>query len=256
MRDCQSEIAESATLKDTIESLTIELTASQRLIHLAEGILSREERDRASRFRFPELHRRYTISHACLRVLLAGYLRRHPASIGFCFGRSGKPSVAGASVEFNMSHSGEMAAYAFTSNASIGVDLEHVRPLPDMLSIAGRFFGREEAAELMATVDDRRDEAFYRCWTRKESFIKALGDGLSYPLDRFRVSLAPGTPAIISIDGNEDAARQWTLYDLAPAHGYIGSIAIQGVSRQLRMVPSMPAEGFLQAFFMEAEQIL
>ena len=123
---------------------------------------------------------------------------------------------------FNISHSNHAVLYGFTLGRRIGVDIEFVKPIPDIEAIAEKFFSRKERTELMTLPEDLRRDAFYHCWTRKEAVIKASGEGLSMPLDSFRVSLLPGEAArlITSTDN-----RNWTLQDLSPADGYAGTAA-------------------------------
>src|SRR5208282_2181592 len=119
-----------------------------------------------------------------LRVLLGHYLGVAPGGIEFSYGPKGKPRLAApVDVRFNISHSGGLALFAFTLDCEIGVDVEHIRPLRDMQEIASRFFCAEEATELMSLPAHGREQAFYLCWTRKEAYLKAVGEGLSEPID-------------------------------------------------------------------------
>ena len=127
---------------------------------------------------------------------------------------------------------------ALTTGLEIGVDVEQIRPLPDMQSIADRSFRPEEASEIMSLPQPERDHAFYRCWTRKEAYIKAIGDGLSAPLDDFRVTVQPNTPArFVHIEHDASAAQRWTLHDLQVAAGYAAALAYHDQPRSLSMFP-------------------
>jgi 4'-phosphopantetheinyl transferase len=129
-----------------------------------------------------------------------------------------------------LANSGDFAAYAFTSGCEIGVDIEQHRALRDFENIARRFFSPEEAAELLELSPTEITAGFFNCWTRKEAFIKALGGGLSIPLDSFRVTLRPGADArMISPPG-------WTLYAFTPAPDYAGAIAYPGELRSIQAV--------------------
>ena len=200
-----------------------------------ERILAEDEVDRASRFRFPHLRDSFVITHGSLRYLLGQYLDLHPASICFSYGHKGKPSLSPEStLQFNLTHSNGMAAVAFTSGCQIGVDLEHIRPMNDMEQLAGQYFCPEEIEEIMSLPPKDREHAFFLCWTRKEAYIKAIGDGLSCPLDSFRVTVQPNIDArLIHIGGNMTAAAMWTLHNLSLAADYAATVAYRDRQRPL-----------------------
>jgi 4'-phosphopantetheinyl transferase len=195
---------------------------------LDDSALSPAERARAARFVFDVHRRRFSAARAALRRILAAHLGTTPAAIVFTELAHGKPAVAG--LEFNLSHSDELAVIAVTRDAPLGVDVERVRDVPDALAIAEHYFAPGERAALAAAPAAERARAFLRCWTRKEAFIKAIGEGLSHPLQRFEVAL--DAARFIAIDGSEAAAARWSLVALEPAPGYIGALA----------VPATPAE--------------
>ena len=208
-------------------------------------LLSSEEVRRAERFATDGLRAAYESAHGALRALLANYLKCGPRELDFTFGRTGKPQLPGDSgLRFNMSHSGALAAYAFTFDCEIGIDIEEVRDAPVLGTIAEHYFCPEETSQLLAlTGEAERREAFYRCWTRKESYIKAVGDGLSIPLDQFQVSLSSDSPArLVHIGRDAKLASNWTLDHLSPAPGYVGSIAYRGSARHLSLHPPRPAQ--------------
>jgi 4'-phosphopantetheinyl transferase len=150
--------------------------------------LSKAENQRLSRFHFADHRRRYQIGHGALRAILAGYLGCGPADVEFASGPRGKPYLAGPGPHFNLSHSGKLALIGI-ANFELGLDLEKVRRLDSLTEIARKHFSASEFAALDALQGDARELAFYRCWTRKEAYIKAVGEGLSMPLDIFDVSL-------------------------------------------------------------------
>jgi 4'-phosphopantetheinyl transferase len=227
----------------------VELAAGAASVEACLRSLSANERERASRFRFEHLKTAFTLSRGILRVLLGRYLAFEPDRVRFAYGPRGKPRLAfpESPLEFNLAHSGRFAAYAFTVGCELGVDIEEVRPGRDQESIVRRFFSREECEEWLGLDLSQRDEAFFRCWTRKESYIKALGDGLSMPLDSFQVSLRPGSPAAL-VHAAEDptAASKWSLCSLAPAQGYIGSLAVPELARNVRILPRLTADAVLE----------
>jgi 4'-phosphopantetheinyl transferase len=201
--------------------------------------LSPDEKGRAAQFRFEHDRNSFVIARGVLRILLGRYLHISPVSILFKYGSKGKPALAGsAGIDFNVSHSGGLAVFAFTAGCEVGVDVERIRPLPDMQSIADRFFCSEEAAELMSLTANQREHGFYLCWTRKEAYIKASGDGLSASLDSFRVTLRPCQPArFIHLANDTSAAEAWTLHDLRLASNYAAALAYRDTERPIVILP-------------------
>jgi 4'-phosphopantetheinyl transferase len=201
------------------------------------GRLSEAERARAGRFAFDREARRFVVARSALRGLLGGYLGLAPGDLDFTYGAHGKPALAGAhaALGFNLSHSGEVAVVATGWNRALGVDLELRRPLPDLAAVAARSFAPRELAVLAALPEADRPAAFFRCWTRKEAFIKATGQGLAQPLDGFVVSLGPDEPArFLDIDGDPAALGRWTLHDLEPPVGYAGALVVEGAVRAVQ----------------------
>ena len=187
--------------------------------------LSKAENQRLSRFHFADHRRRYQIGHGALRSILAGYLGCGPADVEFASGPRGKPYLAGPGPHFNLSHSGKLALIG-VANFELGLDLEKVRRLDSLTEIARKHFSASEFAALDALQGDARELAFYRCWTRKEAYIKAVGEGLSMPLDIFDVSLDEQPRFLAIRDGKEDAAR-WSLMDVSPAADFVAAAAMR-----------------------------
>ncbi len=166
--------------------------------------LADDERRRAERFIFQNDRAHFVVARGLLRVLLGRYLQHDPQHLRLVYGPHGKPELAsdvgGTGLRFNVSHSHGLALYAITRHREIGVE---------------------------AT-------AFFACWTRKEAYIKARGDGLSLPLDQFAVSLAPGEPAALLYTAwDPQEAARWALHDLAPGPGYRAAVAVTGHDSQL-----------------------
>ena len=220
---------------------------SNAVVSKFELFLTPDERIRAERFRFENLRHSFVLTRGALRVLLGRYLHLPPAKIQIAYGSKGKPTLAEPELAtFNVSHSGGLAVFGFAANCEIGVDVEEIRPLADMLDIAQRFFCPAETAELISLPAKQRERAFFRCWTRKEAYIKAVGEGLSAPLDGFQVTLRPGEPAnIIHLAGDANAARTWRLCDLELSAGYVGALAYQGLERQLHLLRPINATELL-----------
>jgi 4'-phosphopantetheinyl transferase len=202
-------------------------------------VLSDDERARAARFRFHKDRDNFTVARGMLRVLLGRYLDQEPSRLEFSYGPHGRPTLRHHNVVnefcFNVSHSRGLALYGFTRNRQIGIDVEWIRSEMASEQIAERFFAPQEVATLRALASDIQLEAFFNCWTRKEAFIKAGGEGLSLPLDRFAVSLTPGNPAkILSIEGNAETAALWSLTEIRPGTGYVAALAVKGRGWRLK----------------------
>jgi 4'-phosphopantetheinyl transferase len=198
------------------------------------GILARDEVARASRFRFEDDRRRYIKCRSALRILLGRYLEMSPGEICFRYENNGKPEIAtpqdSRGLRFNVSHSGGLALIAVVgSGRGIGVDVEMVRPRLDFLDIAQHFFSTREVQAILRVCENKRQEAFIACWTRKEAFLKAIGVGMSYSLSEFSVTVDPIGPAeLCEVRGNSDIVNRWFLADVLPGDGYRGSLACEG----------------------------
>ena len=199
-----------------------------------ERLLSVHEPARADRFAFPDLRRRFVVGRGALRSILAPYTGVPAAALRFRYGPRGKPALDGpsrpGSVRFNLSNSHELALVAVARGRELGVDVEWTgRTLSDAEHIAERFFSPAERAALRALPAALRLDGFYACWTRKEAFIKALGDGLALPLDAFDVSLAPGAPAAL-LAGRGPAAdvARWELHALDAGPDYAAALVVEG----------------------------
>lgn len=193
--------------------------------------LSQDETERANRFRFDEHRRSFIICRGLLRSILASYLGLRPAEIQFQYGAQGKPALQNRAMCFSISHSENRVLYAFCKNFELGVDLEYVRELPDAEMLAQRFFAPSEYVEFCGTTPALRTRAFFCCWTRKEAYIKATGQGLSQPLHSFQVPIEPEQPARLRIMTGPDAElSDWSLRHLDPAPGYVGALAAPIVS--------------------------
>ncbi len=234
------------------------------LTNLAEAapvfaaLLSADERERASRFRFGRLGDAYTVGRGMTRVILGKYVSIPPAELRFVYGPNGKPRLAsgvaagsaaglpsGESVYFNVSHSGAVMVCAVTSAGEIGVDVEQIRPRVNAVEIAERFFHSAEAAELRGLSGDAVLETFFRCWTRKEAFVKATGQGLARSLGSYRVSCRAEEPAgLLSISDPDDDPQAWSLYSFAPAPGYCSAVAIRHPAISVRLIEATPHDVF------------
>ena len=196
-------------------------------------VLSVDERTRAQRFHFERDRRRFVVRRGLLRTILGCYVGVEADRLQFCYGYYGKPALAetsgGGTLRFNLSHSQGLALYAVTRHREIGVDLECIRPILEAEQIAERYFSARENAVFRALPAHEKLWAFFNCWTRKEAYLKALGDGLARPLDEFDVSLAPGELArLLYIRGDPEEVCRWSLQDLTPGPGYVAALGVEG----------------------------
>ena len=214
-----------------------EVSAS-RLAPLA-ALLAPDEHARAGRFLYEEDRRQYTVARGVLRSILARYLEVEPAAIEFRYGAHGKPSLAespgGRDVRFNLSHSYGWALHAFAVGREVGVDVERIRPETDIMGVARHSFSPVEVETLASLPEGQRREAFFNCWTRKEAFIKAHGEGIALGLSRFDVTLRPGEPAaLLRFEGDPAEAARWSMGALDAGEGYKAALAVEGEGWDLR----------------------
>jgi 4'-phosphopantetheinyl transferase len=200
--------------------------------------LSEDERARAMRFHFEEHRRDFIFGRGFLRTILARYLGIDRSQVKLEYTSYGKPSIAGIGTSpplfFNLTHSHQLALLAVTREAEIGIDVEYVRGVDD--GIPERYFSPSEVAALRALPEHLQQEAFFNCWTRKEAYMKARGNGLSLALDEFDVSLVPGAPAaILDIRDGMEEPSAWNIEHLAPVDGYIGAVAIRAKNCSLKL---------------------
>lgn len=220
----------------TVDVWELDLAVPADRLPGLRSLLVQEERARADRFRFERHRRRHIITWSAVRRLLGAYVGRDPATLELAYGHQGKPSLADdPSLEFNLSHSHDLALFAVGRGGALGIDVESVRALPKADEIARRFFSRRELEAYRAQPAAERPRAFFACWTRKEALVKALGEGLFLSLDRFDVSLARDEPArIVAIESSEEKARGWSLWSIEPRAGFIGALATPWKPRSIR----------------------
>ena len=196
------------------------------------ALLSDDELDRAARFRFARDRDRYVVGRAQLRRLLARYLETSPAKIRFSYSEFRKPAVSTprTRLSFNVSHSEDLAVYAFCLGADIGIDVERLRPDIGDDRVPEHFFSAAEVKTLRLLPEDAQPAAFLRCWTRKEAFLKARGDGLTLALDSFDVTLTDHEPPrVVRTAWDPAEAERWSLHDLTSVFpGYVAALAAEG----------------------------
>ncbi len=197
-------------------------TAGTRFEQLAR-LLSRDENQRAFRFRFERDQKRFIVCRGVLREILGSYLGKGPETIDFNYGPQGKPYLKGperqsdGSLYFNVSHSSGWAIYAL-GLGEVGVDLEFVRPIPEMQALVDQYFSAAERSAFSSIPPDLKLKAFFGCWTRKEAYVKACGGGLLIPLDQFDVSVDPELPArLVRVQETPGDQLPWSLHSFDPS---------------------------------------
>ncbi|WP_017306450.1 4'-phosphopantetheinyl transferase family protein [Spirulina subsalsa] len=190
------------------------------------SLLSPDEQARATRYALERDRVSFQISRGCLRLLLAHYLATSPHRLQFSYTPNGKPSLTDFSLSFNLSHSHQLALYSITPRYPIGVDLEHLRPIANVVQLAQRFFTPREAAQIAALEGTLAETAFFQAWTRKEAYLKATGEGIK-GLKQVEVSCLPDAPVeILHLAHSSETPADWSLYHLTPAPDYIGALAV------------------------------
>ena len=193
-------------------------------------LLADDERERAARFHFEKGRENYLVARGVLRELLGAYLSTPPADVRFNYTAHGKPELDASHqsyLRFNLAHSGDMVLLAFARNARIGVDVERCRPDFDGQRIADRFFTETESSALRVVHESRRVHAFTQQWTRKESFIKAHGEGLSYPLNAFSILENDNDTLRLEIRPVPTSPVPWHVRDLAVGDDYAAALAVE-----------------------------
>ena len=198
-----------------------------------ESILAEAEINRANRFRFHKDRERFVAGRGLLRMILSSYVGMPPNEIIFTYGCHGKPRLkrqdGQPAVEFNLAHSAGTAIYALTRDRPVGVDIESWQSDFPVEEVAKNFFSSAELAALQALPRKLRVEAFFKCWTRKEAFIKALGDGLSCPLADFDVSVMPGEPArLLRVGWAPEETSRWCMKDIDGVPGFSAALVLSG----------------------------
>jgi 4'-phosphopantetheinyl transferase len=222
-----SEVAPRAVAGDEAHIWKADLTAVYHRLEDLLPSLSASESARAARFHFERDRRRFIAARSILRDLLGRYLGEPPAALVFREAEFGKPYLTGrhegSDLRFNLSHTRDFAVYAVTRGREVGIDVEAIDRRVDYRELASRFFAASEAEKLFRLPDEQQPAAFFRCWTRKEALVKAVGAGLSIPLDSFEVSFLPGEN-VRKIRG----ADGWTLMALELPEGFAGAVVAAG----------------------------
>jgi 4'-phosphopantetheinyl transferase len=215
------------------------LDQSEGMIAKLAPLLSQDEYQRAERFHRQIDRRRFIAGRGILRKIISAYLSIAPDEARFVYNKYGKPFISDdqsrGALSFNLSHSNGMALFAVARGRRIGVDIEYICEDFATLEVAERFFSKDEFEAFKAAPSDQRTKAFFNCWSRKESYIKAIGMGVSYPLEGFSVSLAPDVaPALLRVDSDATEVSRWKMYELDAAEGYAAALIVENPPVSLR----------------------
>lgn len=193
------------------------------------NVLHHDEIERANKFYFETDRKRFIVTRAFLKIIMAKILKISPNDIHFSFNKHGKPELEqNIPIHFNISHSGDIGLIAVSDQGPVGIDVERYRKTMTSGKVAKRFFSADEVDTFLSLPEYQRQEGFFNCWTRKEAFIKALGLGLAMPLSNFSVTLKPGIPAqLLSVTHNNEKASDWLLKDIHMENNYAAAYAIK-----------------------------
>ena len=217
-------------------------------------ILAASEQARAGRFRFRKDSVRFIAARAALRILIAEYIGTSPGAVIFSQNKYGKPELGGACalpLKFNLSHSESLAAFAFSFETEVGVDIELVHPLPGIELLSEQSFSIQEYVAFGQVKSDRKTHEFFRYWTRKEAYLKGLGFGLTIPLKR--VDVSGSSCHSIHIQEATDIPSQdgivnWFVKELMLPSGYVGAIAVQGAPPEVVYVEPRSITSLIRLF--------
>ena len=220
----------------------INLAISEADLSRLEGLLSPDERERADRLIGNKVRSRVVAGRGLLRKILAPYLKVEPDRLTLETNQYGKPFLperpGGKQLNFNLSHSADLAILALAEDCEVGIDLEQIRDDLPFQAMARQFFSHQERRDLFSLPGEQQLAAFYRCWTRKEAYLKGCGSGFSQSADFCDVSLLPGQPpALLAHSTNPGQPARWSLTDLDVPPPFCAALAVRELSPVIRFFP-------------------
>jgi 4'-phosphopantetheinyl transferase len=223
---------------DTIQVWLVDVRRQDHDLKRYESYLSASESERVARYRFPEHANRFVIRRGTVRRLLSAYLDVHPAAVSFVENAYGKPLLAPPldRLQFNTSHTGDWAVHGFALDHPIGIDIEAVRHDMATEEVAGKVLSPKEKELLSRLPPQERVEAFFACWTCKEAYVKALGEGLSHPLTEFSVSMDRDLDEW-QLSRPNASGRQtvWHFHRLRVRDGVVGCVVVRDSHCRVRL---------------------
>ena len=224
---------------DEVHVWQVDLVAWDKAADSLLELLSAEEQERAVRFKFPGPRNQYVISRALLRRALGRYLKIEAREVRFRTATNGKPELAADSyVRFNLSHTQGATVFAVTHKRHVGVDVERIRTDTNAMELAERFFSRPEVQWLRSQPASELMASFFSCWTAKEAYIKAQGEGLSMPLSSFGVVAVPGGASCklqLEVYDDPEESKRWSMWRLQLAPDLRAALAVEGESCRVRI---------------------
>jgi 4'-phosphopantetheinyl transferase len=226
--------------RDEVHVWRVPLDWPPTRIRALNAVLSIDEKQKADRYHFAVDRARHVVGRGVLRTILAQCMRTDAERLCFEYSAFGKPRLAAGSTEiplqFNVSHSGELVLIVLTMGRAVGIDVERMRTDLEVERIAASFFSPQERLALQSLPAQLRFQAFFDCWTRKEAYIKAVGEGLTLPLDQFDVCFLPGQqPRLLATRPDPAEARRWVIQALDVGPCYRAAVAVEGAGWQLKM---------------------
>jgi 4'-phosphopantetheinyl transferase len=222
---------------DEVHVWQVELNAWEKEADSLFELLNPEERERAARFKFPAPRNQFLISRALLRQALGRYLKIEACDIHFRATANGKPELAeGRDLHFNLSHTEGVTVFAMARHRQVGVDVERIRQDTNALELAERFFSAQEVQWLRSQPSSEHIPSFFSCWTAKEAYIKAQGEGLSLPLDSFGVLPRPeSTQLQLKVYDDPEESKRWSMWRLDLGPGLRAALAVEGEGCKVRL---------------------
>ncbi len=231
---CNANTCCISDLKKNIEVWYVNLQEKRSLYTLCRSLLSVDEQQRSSRFKFKQHAQDYSLGRGLLRVLLGCYLQQAPESLRFSYSCYGKPQLSESQfLQFNLSHSNYALAYCFTLQAKVGIDIEYVDKKRSLDPLITRCFSCSDQHYLNKLSEEEKVRNFFQGWVRKEAILKALGKGLNYPLADLSVYFNGESTHTVCDDGEKNS---WVLHSLPdPLAEFVAAVAVNTIDKKIKL---------------------